>query len=180
MRVSVCVGDYAKKPYCVPGLEVNVFCLEELCCCLKPQPGRGARKPLQRQPQHLRPGSASDQGRSREFQLSALLQINLRRPLRLGRAITAICCGSPGSCGTVSRSYLITGLTVSGSTVWGATGGPRQGWRFWNRRNILFRNVLFWTRTPRKPGRRGTGCCAGPPSAAPPPPPGKTPAAPSR
>ena len=33
MRVSVCVGDYAKKPYCVPGLEVNVFCLEELCCC---------------------------------------------------------------------------------------------------------------------------------------------------
>ena len=35
MRVSVCVGDYAKKPYCVPGLEVNVFCLEELCCCLK-------------------------------------------------------------------------------------------------------------------------------------------------
>lgn len=35
MRVSVCVGDYAKNPYCIPGLEVNVFCLEELCCCLK-------------------------------------------------------------------------------------------------------------------------------------------------
>lgn len=35
MRVSVCVGDYAKTPYCIPGLEMNVYCLEELCYCLK-------------------------------------------------------------------------------------------------------------------------------------------------
>lgn len=35
MRVSVCVGDYAKTPYCIPGLEVNVYCMEELCYCLK-------------------------------------------------------------------------------------------------------------------------------------------------
>ena len=35
MRVSVCVGDYAKTPYCIPGLEMNVYCLEELSYCLK-------------------------------------------------------------------------------------------------------------------------------------------------
>ncbi len=35
MRVSVCVGAYAENPYCIPGLEMNVFCLEELCYCLK-------------------------------------------------------------------------------------------------------------------------------------------------
>ncbi len=35
MRVSVCVGNYAKLPYCVPGLEINVYCMEELCYCLK-------------------------------------------------------------------------------------------------------------------------------------------------
>lgn len=35
MRVSVCVGDYAKTPYCIPGLEMNVYCMEELCYCLK-------------------------------------------------------------------------------------------------------------------------------------------------
>lgn len=35
MRVSVCVGDYAKVPYCIPGLEINVFSLEELCYCMK-------------------------------------------------------------------------------------------------------------------------------------------------
>lgn len=35
MRVSVCVGDYAKTPYCIPGLEINVFSLEELCYCMK-------------------------------------------------------------------------------------------------------------------------------------------------
>lgn len=33
--VSVCVGNYAKTPYCVPGLEINVYCMEELCYCLK-------------------------------------------------------------------------------------------------------------------------------------------------
>lgn len=35
MRVSVCVGNYAKTPYCVPGLEINVCCMEELCYCMK-------------------------------------------------------------------------------------------------------------------------------------------------
>lgn len=35
MRVSVCVGNYAKTPYCVPGLEINVCSMEELCYCMK-------------------------------------------------------------------------------------------------------------------------------------------------
>ena len=35
MRVSVCVGDYAAVPYCIPGLELNVFSMEELCYCIK-------------------------------------------------------------------------------------------------------------------------------------------------
>ena len=35
MRVSVCVGNYAKEPYRIPGLEMNVFCMEELCYCMK-------------------------------------------------------------------------------------------------------------------------------------------------
>lgn len=35
MRISVCVGDYAKTPYCIPGLEMNVYCVEELCYCMK-------------------------------------------------------------------------------------------------------------------------------------------------
>ena len=35
MRVSVCVGNYAKTPYCVPGLEMNVYSMEELCHCMK-------------------------------------------------------------------------------------------------------------------------------------------------
>lgn len=35
MRVSICVGDYAKTPYRVPGLLVNVFSMEELCCCIR-------------------------------------------------------------------------------------------------------------------------------------------------
>ncbi len=35
MRVSVCVGNYAKTPYCVPGLEMNVHSMEELCYCMK-------------------------------------------------------------------------------------------------------------------------------------------------
>lgn len=35
MSVSVCVGNYAKTPYCVPGLGVNVYCMEELCYLLK-------------------------------------------------------------------------------------------------------------------------------------------------
>ncbi|HBA49994.1 MAG TPA: hypothetical protein DCZ91_19810 [Lachnospiraceae bacterium] len=35
MRVSVCVGNYAKEPYRIPGLEMNVFSVEELCYCIK-------------------------------------------------------------------------------------------------------------------------------------------------
>lgn len=35
MRVSVCVGNYAVIPYCLPGLEISVYCMEELCYCLK-------------------------------------------------------------------------------------------------------------------------------------------------
>lgn len=35
MRVSVCVGNYAKTPYCIPGLEMNAYCMEELCYLLK-------------------------------------------------------------------------------------------------------------------------------------------------
>jgi len=35
MRISVSVGEYAKKPYFVPGIERNVYCMEELCYCMK-------------------------------------------------------------------------------------------------------------------------------------------------
>ncbi len=35
MSVSVCVGNYAKTPYCVPGLGVKAYCMEELCYLLK-------------------------------------------------------------------------------------------------------------------------------------------------
>lgn len=35
MRISVCVGNYARNPYSVPGLGINVYCAEELCYCLK-------------------------------------------------------------------------------------------------------------------------------------------------
>lgn len=35
MRISVCVGNYAVTPYCIPGLEINVYCMEELCYCMK-------------------------------------------------------------------------------------------------------------------------------------------------
>lgn len=35
MRVSVCVGSYASIPYCVPGIGINVYCMEELCFVLK-------------------------------------------------------------------------------------------------------------------------------------------------
>ena len=35
MKVSVCVGEYAAAPYCIPGLGVNVYCMEELCYCIK-------------------------------------------------------------------------------------------------------------------------------------------------
>lgn len=35
MRASVCVGEYATTPYCIAGLEIPVYCMEELCFCLK-------------------------------------------------------------------------------------------------------------------------------------------------
>lgn len=35
MQISVCVGNYAVTPYCIPGLEINVYCMEELCYCMK-------------------------------------------------------------------------------------------------------------------------------------------------
>lgn len=35
MGVSVCVGNYARVPYCVPGIGINVYCMEELCFVLK-------------------------------------------------------------------------------------------------------------------------------------------------
>lgn len=35
MRVSICVGNYAKTPYRIPGLEIELYCLEELCYCVK-------------------------------------------------------------------------------------------------------------------------------------------------
>lgn len=31
----VCVGDYAREPYVIPKLGVRVYCMEELCYCLK-------------------------------------------------------------------------------------------------------------------------------------------------
>lgn len=35
MRVCACVGNYAEIPYNVPGVEINVFCVEELCYCVR-------------------------------------------------------------------------------------------------------------------------------------------------
>lgn len=35
MRVSVCVGNYATTPYYIAGLGVQVYCMEELCFCLR-------------------------------------------------------------------------------------------------------------------------------------------------
>ena len=35
MRASVCVGEYATTPYCIKGLEIPVYSMEELCYCLK-------------------------------------------------------------------------------------------------------------------------------------------------
>lgn len=35
MRISICVGEYAAVPYCVPGLELSVYCIEELCYCIR-------------------------------------------------------------------------------------------------------------------------------------------------
>ena len=35
MRISVSVGEYAKTPYYVPGIERSVYCMEELCYCIR-------------------------------------------------------------------------------------------------------------------------------------------------
>ena len=35
MRVCTCVGHYAEIPYHVPGLEINVYSVEELCYCMR-------------------------------------------------------------------------------------------------------------------------------------------------
>lgn len=35
INVSTCVGDYAKVPYCFQNLGINVYCMEELCYCIR-------------------------------------------------------------------------------------------------------------------------------------------------
>ena len=35
MHVSACVGNYATTPYCMPGLGINVYSMEELSYCLQ-------------------------------------------------------------------------------------------------------------------------------------------------
>ncbi len=35
MRISVSVGEYAKTPYYVPRIERSVYCMEELCYCIR-------------------------------------------------------------------------------------------------------------------------------------------------
>lgn len=35
MRTHACVGEYATTPYCIAGLEIPVYCMEELCYCMK-------------------------------------------------------------------------------------------------------------------------------------------------
>ena len=35
MSASICVGEYATTPYWVKGLDIPVYCMEELCYCLK-------------------------------------------------------------------------------------------------------------------------------------------------
>lgn len=35
VKACVCVGDYAAVPYCFEGLNVRVYCMEELCCALR-------------------------------------------------------------------------------------------------------------------------------------------------
>lgn len=35
MGLSLCVGDYATTPYCIASLGVQVYCMEELCYCLR-------------------------------------------------------------------------------------------------------------------------------------------------
>ena len=35
MSISACVGEYATTPYRITGLECNVYCIEELCFCIR-------------------------------------------------------------------------------------------------------------------------------------------------
>ena len=35
MKTVVCLGNYAKRPYKFEKLDINVYCMEELCFCLK-------------------------------------------------------------------------------------------------------------------------------------------------
>ncbi|MBR1477755.1 MAG: hypothetical protein IJ608_07320 [Lachnospiraceae bacterium] len=35
MRLTLSVGEYAKTPYIVPGIELPVYCMEELCFCIR-------------------------------------------------------------------------------------------------------------------------------------------------
>ncbi len=35
MRTSISIGDYATTPYVVAGLDIPVYCVEELCYCIK-------------------------------------------------------------------------------------------------------------------------------------------------
>ena len=35
MKVNVCVGNYAKTPYDIDELQISVFCMEELCYCMR-------------------------------------------------------------------------------------------------------------------------------------------------
>lgn len=35
MSVSLCVGEYSTTPYQIPGLNIYIHCLEELCFCIK-------------------------------------------------------------------------------------------------------------------------------------------------
>jgi tetratricopeptide (TPR) repeat protein len=35
MRLTISIGEYSTTPYTIPGLEIPVYCLEELCCQLR-------------------------------------------------------------------------------------------------------------------------------------------------
>lgn len=35
MRVSTCVGNYAKTPYSISDLGMNIYCMEEFCYCVR-------------------------------------------------------------------------------------------------------------------------------------------------
>lgn len=35
MKASLCVGNYAQTPYCIEGIDIEVYSMEELCYCIK-------------------------------------------------------------------------------------------------------------------------------------------------